>query len=174
MFLFIILLYRSFKSEVANLPPSSCTIGLRSGEITGIASRIIHSGLFPDWIKASITSSLLETLIAFCPVAPSISAFNISDSFSRSICFKSFFTASAPIPASNWSPYSLFSSLYSTSDRICFTKTALHSGSTFVTIYEAKYRTFSKALGLISRASPILEGMPLKYQICETGAASSM
>ena len=37
-----------------------------------------------------------------------------------------------------------------------------------------KYRTFSNALGLMERIRPILEGIPLKYQIWETGAASSI
>ena len=35
LFLLITLLYKSFKSEAANLPPSSCTIGLKSGGIIG-------------------------------------------------------------------------------------------------------------------------------------------
>ena len=65
LFLFITLLYKSFKSEVANLPPSNCTIGLKSGGITGIASRIIHSGLFPDFLNASTTSNLLIVLTLF-------------------------------------------------------------------------------------------------------------
>ena len=37
--------YRSFRSEVANRPPSSWTMGRSSGGITGMTSRIIHSGL---------------------------------------------------------------------------------------------------------------------------------
>ena len=48
LFLLITLLYKSFKSEVANLPPSRGTNGLSSGGITGIHVKIIHSGLFPD------------------------------------------------------------------------------------------------------------------------------
>ena len=40
--------YRSFKSDVAKRPPSSGTSGRSSGGITGITSRIIHSGLLPD------------------------------------------------------------------------------------------------------------------------------
>src|SRR5690242_21336764 len=37
--------YRSLRSLVAKRPPSSCTIGRRSGGITGRIVRIIHSGL---------------------------------------------------------------------------------------------------------------------------------
>jgi hypothetical protein len=36
--------YRSFRSDVAKRPPSSGTSGRRSGGMTGITSRIIHSG----------------------------------------------------------------------------------------------------------------------------------
>ena len=46
LFLLINLLYKSFKSEVAKRPPSSCTIGLNSGGITGTISNIIASGGF--------------------------------------------------------------------------------------------------------------------------------
>src|SRR6202521_1601289 len=51
--------YRSFRSEVANRPPSSGTRGRSSGGITGITSRIIHSGRFPDLRKHSTTFSRL-------------------------------------------------------------------------------------------------------------------
>lgn len=37
-----------------------------------------------------------------------------------------------------------------------------------------KLSTCSRSFGLISRSSPILLGTPLKYHICDTGAASSM
>ena len=53
----ITLLYKSFKSEVANLPPSSGTSGLNSGGMTGIALSIIHSGLFSLLILASRSDS---------------------------------------------------------------------------------------------------------------------
>ena len=42
-----------------------------------------------------------------------------------------------------------------------------------MTIYCAKYSTFSSSLGEMSSSSPIFEGMARKYQMCETGAASS-
>ena len=34
-----------------------------------------------------------------------------------------------------------------------------------ITMYAAKYSTFSRMRGVMSRRSPILDGMPLKYQI---------
>ena len=58
----ITLLYRSFKSEVANLPPSNGTKGLNSGGITGIVVKIIHSGLFPVSINDSISFNLFIDL----------------------------------------------------------------------------------------------------------------
>ena len=62
MFLFITLLYKSFKSDVANLPPSNGTSGLNSGGITGTDVKIIHSGLLPDEIKDSINFNLFIVL----------------------------------------------------------------------------------------------------------------
>ena len=65
----MILLYKSFKSDVAKRPPSSCTIGRISGGITGITFMIIHSGLFPELRNASTTSRRLMILALFCPDA---------------------------------------------------------------------------------------------------------
>ena len=62
LFLFITLLYKSFKSDVANLPPSKGTSGLSSGGITGTTVIIIHSGFCPVSIKDSISFSLLIAL----------------------------------------------------------------------------------------------------------------
>ena len=41
-------------------------------------------------------------------------------------------------------------------------------------MYDAKYTTFSRFLGDISNINAILLGIPLKYQICATGAANSI
>ena len=112
LFLLITLLYKSFKSDVANLPPSSWTIGLMSGGITGITSRIIHSGLFPESLSASMTSSLLTTLVFFWPEASLSTSLSSADSFSRSMSSRSFLTASAPIPAEKVLPYCSLASLY--------------------------------------------------------------
>src|SRR5271165_6171552 len=49
--------YRSLRSEVAKRPPSSGTRGRSSGGMTGITSRIIHSGLLPDFRKLSTTQT---------------------------------------------------------------------------------------------------------------------
>ena len=61
LFLLITLLYKSFKSEVANLPPSRGTRGLRSGGKTGKTVITIHSGLLPESLNASKSLSLLES-----------------------------------------------------------------------------------------------------------------
>ena len=64
---------------------ASCTIGRRSGGITGITVMIIHSGRLPDSRKDSTTSRRLMILARFWPVASTSSAFSSSESFSRSI-----------------------------------------------------------------------------------------
>ncbi len=105
LFLLMILLYRSFRSEVAKRPPSSCTIGRRSGGITGIASMIIHSGILPDSLNASTTSRRLMILALFWPVDSFKPAFNSSASVSRSMACSSSLIDSAPIPARNLLPH---------------------------------------------------------------------
>ena len=65
VFLLITLLYKSFKSDVANLPPSNCTIGLKSAGITGKTVRIIHSGLFPECTKSLVIFNLLTNFFLF-------------------------------------------------------------------------------------------------------------
>ena len=100
LFLLITLRYKSFKSEVANLPPSKGTSGLSSGGITGIVVNIIHSGLFPDWINESINFSLL---IVLSSATLDLVSFNVFWSlFFSSSKFKDCNIskiASAPIPA---------------------------------------------------------------------------
>ena len=118
----ITLLYRSFKSLDANLPPSSGTNGLNSGGMTGTEVKIIHSGLFPDDIKAS------KILILFTSFSDSATAFvsesfvrNASSSGSSSILSRTFLTASAPIPAEKESsPYSSLAFSNSSSSRSWF------------------------------------------------------
>src|SRR4026208_825383 len=47
--------YRSFRSEVAKRPPSSWTMGRRSGGMTGRTDRIIHSRRVPDLRNAPLS-----------------------------------------------------------------------------------------------------------------------
>ena len=169
----MILLYKSFKSDVAKRPPSSCTMGRISGGITGTTSRIIHSGRLPEIRNASTTSKRFRIRTRFCPEAVASSSLSSLDNWSRSISSKSFLMASAPMLASKSSSYFSRISRYSFSVRNCIlVSSRAEPGS--VTIYMAKYRTFSSIRGEISRIRPIREGMPLKYQIWETGAASSI
>ena len=104
----ITLLYKSFKSEVANLPPSSGTNGLSSGGITGIAFIIIHSGKFclfklPSR-KDSTTCSLLRASVFLC-FEVSLFALSLSsyDKSSRFILESNSIRHSAPIFAINFS-----------------------------------------------------------------------
>ena len=165
--------YRSFKSLVAKRPPSSWTMGRMSGGHTGTASRIIHSGRLPEMRKASTTSRRLRMRTRFWPEAVSSSSFSSSLVFSTSISSSSFLMASAPMPASKSSSYFSFKSRYSFSVRVCI----LESSRTLpglVTMYMEKYSTRSSTRGDKSKIRPIREGMPLKYQMWDTGAASSM
>ena len=121
--------YRSFRSEVAKRPPSSCTMGRISGGMTGSTSMTIHSGLLPDRRKASTTSSRLTTRAFFWPEVVLSSAWSCSLSCSRSICCSSSFTASAPMPARKSSSYFSRMSRYSFSERIWFLASGVSPGS---------------------------------------------
>ena len=59
------LLYKSLRSDVANLPPSRGTKGLKSGGNTGKMFIIIHSGLLPESLNASNNFNLLESFFSF-------------------------------------------------------------------------------------------------------------
>ena len=98
--------YRSFRSDVAKRPPSNGTKGRKSGGNTGNTSSTIHSGLMPDFLKASSTfRRLVFFLILSSDPVRSLRSFSIESSMSR-FC-KSSLTPSAPILAWNSSPYSL-------------------------------------------------------------------
>ena len=106
LFLFITLLYKSFKSDVANLPPSSGTRGLKSGGNTGRALSIIHWGLFPDLTKYSTSFSLLVSLfILASDFVEFSSSRSLIVSWFRSRASSISKIASAPILATNSSPY---------------------------------------------------------------------
>ena len=64
--------YKSLRSEVAKRPPSNGTNGRSSGGNTGNISRIIHSGLIPDFWNASNTLRrfAIFLILASEPVAP--------------------------------------------------------------------------------------------------------
>ena len=118
-------------------------------------------------------SNLFNNLSLFCSVDLEISFFIWLESLSKSISSNNILKLSAPIPALK-EPFPYFStaSWYSFS-----VKTWAFSNPDVplsVTIYEAKYITFSRFLGEMSSIKAILLGIPLKYQICATGAASSM
>ena len=97
--------YRSLRSEVANRPPSSCTIGRSSGGITGSTSMIIHVGSLLDLRNDSTTSRRLMMRSFFCPEASFSSARRFSESSSRLISCRSSLIASAPMPALKSSSY---------------------------------------------------------------------
>ena len=91
--------YRSFRSEVANRPPSRGTSGRSSGGMTGMTSRIIHSGRLSDLRKASTTFNRLMIFLRFWSEDDScISERRESASSSRSRRRNSSRIASAPMP----------------------------------------------------------------------------
>ena len=104
LFLLITLRYKSFKSDVANLPPSKGTSGRNSGGITGSVVKIIHSALFPDEMNDSISFNLFIVLSSF---TFEVIVFNSSRRRSLSASMSRFarqsLIAEAPIPAVNWS-----------------------------------------------------------------------
>ena len=99
--------YRSFRSDVAKRPPSSGTNGRNSGGSTGSTSRIIHSGLMPDFWKPSSTLRRLAIFLILASelVVPNSSR-SVVTSRSISIDFSSSLMPSAPMNATKSSPYS--------------------------------------------------------------------
>ena len=119
LFRLITLLYKSFKSEVANLPPSRGTRGLRSGGKTGKTSNIIHSGLLLEFINALSILRRLASFFFFASLfVEAICSSTSITSCSRFISERRIFTDSAPIPAENSSPNSSSFSKYSSSSKI--------------------------------------------------------
>ena len=130
LFRFMTLLYRSFKSDVANLPPSSGTRGLKSGGSIGILVSIIHSGLFFDCLKASTILCLFAILALFIgEVTLTNSAFSCSESSTRSIFLSISLIVSAPIPTLKLGPNSSRSLLYLSSLRTSPNFSAVLPGS---------------------------------------------
>ena len=130
LFLLITLLYKSFKSEVANLPPSKGTNGLKSGGKTGKTFIIIHSGLLPESLNAWRSFNLFESFFSFVSelvwgISSLISLISSSTSRSSSNAW----TASAPMPAVNSSPYSSYISTHSSSVKIWPFSRSVNPGS---------------------------------------------
>ena len=96
--------YRSLRSEVAKRPPSSWTIGRRSGGMTGRTDRIIQSGRVPQRRNASMRRSRLMAFLRRWPELVRTSTWSERASSSRSIRLMISRTASAPMPAPNTRP----------------------------------------------------------------------
>ena len=171
LFLFITLLYKSLRSEVANLPPSRGTKGLSSGGITGITVNIIHSGLFPVSMNDSINFNLfIDLSSATLDFVSLIVLINKAFSSSKLIDFKISSIASAPIPAVNASsPYSSWYFISSSSFNNWYFFRAVNPGS--MTMKFSKYKTLSTSLSFMSIVNDILLGKDFKNQICATGVA---
>ncbi len=125
----MILRYRSFRSDVAKRPPSSWTMGRRSGGMTGMQSMTIQEGSLPLSRKDSTTSSLLMILALFWPFASVIWEDRSWYSCSTLTACRSSLTASAPMPARKRGPYFSFASWYSFSVRTCLYSSSVSPGS---------------------------------------------
>ncbi len=103
--------YRSFRSEVAKRPPSSGTSGRSSGGSTGNTVITIHSGLLPDSRKDSTSFARLDSLFSLVSdFVELISSRSLTASTCRSMPLSNSKTASAPMRASNSSPFSWMAS----------------------------------------------------------------
>ena len=96
--------YRSLRSEVAKRPPSSCTIGRRSGGITGTASSTMPTGEFVVVRKAETTLRRLSARAFFCPLPVAMTSRSEAASASRSKSARRRWIASAPMPPSKYVP----------------------------------------------------------------------
>ena len=76
--------YRSLRSLVANRPPSSCTIGRRSGGITGTASSTMPAGVDLPSMKFETTFRRLIAFRRFVPLPFSMMSRRNADSASTS------------------------------------------------------------------------------------------
>ena len=111
--------YRSLRSLVAKRPPSSCTIGRKSGGRTGSIVITIHSGRLPDLRKASTTRSRFVAFFLRCPELDRVSPRSSVARSSRLIVRSRSRTASAPMPALKIRPHCSISSRYSASLSVC-------------------------------------------------------
>src|SRR3954453_5759257 len=96
--------YRSLRSLVANRPPSSCTIGRRSGGMTGTQSSTIPVGLFLVDKKAETTFSRFRARVLRCPLPVWMVSFSELASASRSKVSRRFWIASAPMDPAKYLP----------------------------------------------------------------------
>ena len=174
LFLLITLRYKSFKSDVANLPPSRGTNGLNSGGITGTVVKIIHSGLFPDSMKDSISFNRFIVLSSVTfDLIVSKAVLNFFCSLAKSKLIKISLTASAPIPAWKASSPNSSCALINCSSEINWPfLRVVNPGST--TMKLSKYNTLSTSLSFMSTARAIRLGNDFKNHIWATGQAKSI
>ena len=163
--------YKSFRSEVAKRPPSNGTSGRKSGGNTGNTSRIIHSGLMPDFLNASNTFKRLAFfLILSSEPVRSLRSFSIS--LSSSMLSNKSLMPSAPILATNSSPNSTRLASKSSSVMMPNFFSGVMPGST--TTYASKYSTRSMSRRVMSKTMPKRLGKDFRNQMWAHGADKSM
>ena len=96
--------YRSFRSEVANRPPSSWTIGRRSGGMTGMQSSTMPIGLLRVFRKAETTLSRFSARAFRWPLPVRMVSLSCCASPSRSKLASRSWMACAPMPPRKYRP----------------------------------------------------------------------
>ena len=137
---------------MAKRPPSSCTIGLSSGGITGTASRTIHSGLFSERMNAFTTFSRLIARCCFCPFDVAMISRSEAASASRSRSRRRSRIASAPMPPRKYTPKPYGEPNRSfISRKICSSLTTIFGSSSLKSSHVCSSRV--RASSVASRAS---------------------
>ncbi len=124
-------------------------------------------------MNASMSFKRLDSRLIFVSefvFAMSSRTFTTSDG--RSIDFKSSWTASAPMRASNSSPCSSMDSRYISSVSNCPRCSEVMPGST--TTKASKYSTRSISRRVMSSMRPMRDGSDFRNQMCAVGLANSI
>ena len=135
---------------MAKRPPSSCTIGRRSGGSTGSSTTTIHSGRLPDFRMASTMRSRFVAFFWRWPLVVSISSCSFARSAGRSIRSRMESTDSAPMPALKTRPKRSSTSRYSASE-----STVNESAATGSRSLSSHFTSGSYSLRTASRTSAI-------------------
>ena len=115
LFRLMTLRYRSLRSLVANRPPSSWTIGRRSGGITGMQSSTMPMGELRVFRNALTTLSRFSARAFFWPLPMRIVSRRLCASASRSKLASRSWMACAPMPPRKYRPNRSRISRYSSS-----------------------------------------------------------
>ena len=166
--------YRSFKSDVANRPPSSGTSGRRSGGSTGSTVMTIHSGLLFDSRNDSSSFKRFDSrLILVSEFVPGDVVANLVDLDARGSSPRA--SRGRPRrPCGRRTRRRTARSLRGTPRRTAAGRAAAASCPASTTTKASKYRIRSISRSVMSSMRPMRDGSDFRNQMCATGLASSM